>query len=160
MLIFSSADIQRGGAFCFTEQRSFQVGNHLTAPCQHYFPSIFGPWTVLCLQASWEQNTCIPFSNWVILSPKAVFLFLQKELAHQNDLGARKGYGAEILSEITWHVWDSWGIRPSQHGFMERQVLLDQPDLLLWSSDQPGGWGEGCWQSLPRFQQSLWHCLL
>jgi len=24
-----------------------------------------------------------------------------------------------ILCEITWHVWDNQGIRPSQHGFMK-----------------------------------------
>jgi len=33
-----------------------------------------------------------------------------------------------ILSALTVHVKDNQGIRPSQH---ERQVLLDQPDLLL-----------------------------
>jgi len=36
-----------------------------------------------------------------------------------------------VLREITWHVRDNWGIRPSQHEFHEGQVLLDHPDLLL-----------------------------
>jgi len=29
-----------------------------------------------------------------------------------------------ILSDITWHVWDNWGIRPSQHGFMKGRSCL------------------------------------
>ena len=29
-----------------------------------------------------------------------------------------------ILSEITWRVWDNWGIRPSQHGFMKGRSCL------------------------------------
>ena len=33
-----------------------------------------------------------------------------------------------ILREITWHLQDTLGIRPSQH---ERLVLLDQLHLLL-----------------------------
>jgi len=37
-------------------------------------------------------------------------------------------------------------------------LLLDQPHLLLWSGDPLGGWGKGCWHSLPRLQQSLWCC--
>jgi len=36
-----------------------------------------------------------------------------------------------ILSVLTGHVKDNKGIRPSQQGIQERQVLLDQPDLLL-----------------------------
>ena len=35
------------------------------------------------------------------------------------------------LSAITRHVQDNQVIRPNQHGFMKRRVLLDQPDLLL-----------------------------
>ena len=41
-----------------------------------------------------------------------------------------------------------------------RAELLDQPDLLLWSSDPSGEWGKGCWCSQPRLQQSLQHCIL
>ena len=29
-----------------------------------------------------------------------------------------------VLKEITWHVWDSWGIRPSHHGFMKDRSCL------------------------------------
>ena len=29
-----------------------------------------------------------------------------------------------ILSEITWHVWDNWGIGPSQHEFMKDRSCL------------------------------------
>ena len=29
-----------------------------------------------------------------------------------------------ILREITWHVWDNWGIRPSQRGFMKGRSCL------------------------------------
>ena len=29
-----------------------------------------------------------------------------------------------ILREITWHVQDSWGIRPSQHEFMKGRSCL------------------------------------
>ena len=37
-----------------------------------------------------------------------------------------------ILREITWHVQDNQGIRPSLGSWVhERQVLLDQTDLLL-----------------------------
>jgi len=36
-----------------------------------------------------------------------------------------------ILNVLTGHVKDNKGIRPSQQGIQERQVLLDQPDLLL-----------------------------
>jgi len=41
----------------------------------------------------------------------------------------------------------------------DKQILLDQPHLILWSSDHPGGRGKGCWCGLPRLQPSLWHCL-
>ena len=29
-----------------------------------------------------------------------------------------------VLSEITWHVWDNWGIWPRQHGFMKGRSCL------------------------------------
>jgi len=41
----------------------------------------------------------------------------------------------------------------------ERQVLPDQPHLLLWPSDLLGGWGKVCWHSQARLQQSLWQGL-
>ena len=48
-----------------------------------------------------------------------------------------------ILREITWHVQDNQGIRPSL-GSWVHEVLLDQPDLLLQSSNPSGGGGKGC----------------
>ena len=38
-----------------------------------------------------------------------------------------------ILREITWHVWDNWRIRPSQHGFMEGRSYLNN---VISSYDQ------------------------
>lgn len=32
--------------------------------------------------------------------------------------------------------------------------------VFLWPSDSLGGWEEGCRCSIPRLEQSLWHCLL
>ena len=29
-----------------------------------------------------------------------------------------------VLRGITWHVWDNWGIRPSQHGFTKGRSCL------------------------------------
>jgi len=44
-----------------------------------------------------------------------------------------------ILGEITWHVRGIQGIRPSQPARVhERQVVLDQPHLLLRPGDQTG----------------------
>ena len=32
-----------------------------------------------------------------------------------------------VLREIMWHVWNNWGIRPSQHGFMKGRSCLTNP---------------------------------
>ena len=42
---------------------------------------------------------------------------LRNYRAHQPDLIQERLW--IILCEITWHVWDNQGIRPSQHGFMK-----------------------------------------
>ena len=55
------------------------------------------------------------------------------------------------------HVWAPCGWHPSCHPgdqaqpvwVHERQVLLDQPDLLLWLGDPPSGWGKGSGCYLP-----------
>jgi len=43
-----------------------------------------------------------------------------------------------ILSEITWHVWDNQGIRPSQHGFMKGRSCLT--NLISSMMKRPTGW--------------------
>ena len=55
-----------------------------------------------------------------------------------------------ILCEMTWDQTRSAWIHKGQ-------VLLDQPDLLQWSSDLTGEWGKVCWDNLPKLQQNLWH---
>ena len=48
-----------------------------------------------------------------------------------------------ILGEISWHVRGIRGIRPSQPARVhERQVVLDQPHLLLRPGDQTGRRGK------------------
>jgi len=48
-----------------------------------------------------------------------------------------------ILGEIAWHVRGIRGIRPSQPARVhERQVVLDQPHLLLQPGDQTGRRGK------------------
>jgi len=44
-----------------------------------------------------------------------------------------------ILSALTGHVKDNPGDRAQPAWVCERQVLLDQPDLLLWPGDPPSG---------------------
>ena len=68
------------------------------------------------------------------------------------SLGAREGYGTD---DLEWDHTASAG-QPGDQAqpawFHERQILLDQPDLLLWLNDQPSGWGKVCWHSLPSLQ--------
>lgn len=54
------------------------------------------------------------------------------------------------LSAITQHAQDKQRIRSSQHEVSERQVLPDQPNLLLWSDGLLCEWGKGCGHSLSR----------
>lgn len=68
-------------------------------------------------------------------------LFSKKQCLNLEDMGPvsltlvlGKAMEQVILGEITGHAQDNWGNRPSQYGF-----LLDQPDLLLFSSDPTGG---------------------
>ena len=37
-----------------------------------------------------------------------------------------------VFREITWHVRDSQGIRPSQHGFTKGRSCLTNFDLLVF----------------------------
>lgn len=51
-----------------------------------------------------------------------------------------------------------WGqAEPAQ--VYERQLLLDQPDLLLWQGNLRSGWGKCCRCCLLGLKQSFWHSL-
>ena len=49
-----------------------------------------------------------------------------------------------ILDVITWHVHGTQGNETHPARVHERQVMLDQPHLLLRLGDQTGRQGKGC----------------
>lgn len=79
--------------------------------------------------------------------------------AWQPDLGTRESYRANHLgwdhTACAWHPGDQ-----AQPAWVhKRQVVLDQPHLLLGLGDQTGRREKGWRCSLPRLPQSLWHGL-
>ena len=70
----------------------------------------------------------------------------------------QEGLWSRSSWEITWHVWDSWRIRPSQHVFMdedeaglswrckEEESELIMEELTVWSLTMTELWG--MWKEL------------
>jgi len=64
--------------------------------------------------------------------------------ACQPDLGVREDYEA-VHPECAHRACEGQPGDQAQPAWVhERQVLLDQPHLLLWPGDSPSGWGKGC----------------